>query len=196
MGDINLLPWREQKREREKKAFIAYLSGAAISAIVIVFIINYYATSLVSRQEHRNQRLQDEITQLESKIKEISEIKKIREALIARMNIVQDLLATRTLTVRLLDEMIKILPEGVYLYQVERVGDKVTLLGYAESNTNISELMRNIEGSVFIQAPLLTEIKKTDEKKSADENEFKLSFILKSKTALGSNYDKPKPKSK
>ena len=130
----------------------------------------------------------------EKKIKEISEIKKLRQALIARMNIVQNLQATRTLTVRLLDEIIRILPEGVYLYQIERVGDKVTLLGYAESNTNISKLMRSIEGSVWIKDPELTEIKKTTDNKLPDENEFKLGFILKSKTALGSTYDKPKLK--
>ena len=194
MTDINLLPWREQKREREKKQFITYLTTGAISAIAIVLIINYYATYLVDMQEHRNQRLKDEITQLEKKIKEISEIKKLRQALIARMNIVQNLQATRTLTVRLLDEIIRILPEGVYLYQIERVGDKVTLLGYAESNTNISKLMRSIEGSVWIKDPELTEIKKTTDNKLPDENEFKLGFILKSKTALGSTYDKPKLK--
>ena len=194
MTDINLLPWREQKREQGKKQFITYLSVGAISAIVIVLLINYYATYLVGMQEHRNQRLKDEITQLERKIKEISDIKKLREALIARMNIVQDLQATRTLTVRLLDEIIRILPEGVYLYQVERVGDKVTLLGYAESNTNISKLMRSIESSVWIKDPVLTEIKKTTGIKLFYENEFKLGFFLKSNTALGSKYDKPQLK--
>ena len=185
MTEINLLPWREQKREGEKKQFITYLIVAIVSAVVIVFLINYYATSLVDMQTQRNQRLRDEISQLEKQIKEISDIKKLREALIARMNIVQNLQATRTLTVRLLDEIIRIIPSGVYLYQIDRVGDKVTILGYAESNTNISQLMRSIEKSVWIQDPELTEIKKTAEVKLPDENEFKLSFILKSKTMLG-----------
>jgi len=186
MTDINLLPWREKKREQGKKQFITYLLGGLISAVVVVFLINYYANYLVDMQTRRNQRLKDEITQLEKQIKEISQIKKLRQALIARMNIVQNLQATRTLTVRLLDEIIKILPDGVYLYQVQRVGDKVTLLGHAESNTNISKLMRGIEGSEWIQDPELTEIKKTTDTKLPDENEFKLNFILKSKTALGS----------
>lgn len=185
MTEINLLPWREQKREREQKEFITYLLIGLISSLVISFLINYYANHLVDIQTQRNERLKSEITQLEKQIKEIAEIKKIRQALIARMNIVQNLQATRILTVRLLDEIIRILPDGVYLYEVRRVGDKVTVLGYAESNTNISHLMRNIEKSTWIQDPELTEIKKTADTKQTDENEFKLSFILKSKTMLG-----------
>ena len=186
MTDINLLPWREQKREREKKNFITSLLVGVVGSIIIVFLINYYALYLVDLQTDRNQRLKNEITELEKQIKEISDIRTLRQALIARMIIVQNLQATRTLTVRLLDEIIKIIPDGVYLYQIGRVGDKVTILGYAESNTNISQLMRSIEKSVWTQDPELTEIKKITDVKQSNENEFKLSFILKSKTMLGS----------
>ena len=179
------MPWREQRREQEKKQFTLYLVGGVVVAVIIVFIINYYALCLVDEQTQRNQRLKNEIVQLEKQIKEISQIKKLRQALIARMTIVQNLLATRTLTVRLFDEIIQIMPDGVYLNHVERVGDKITLLGYAESNTNISNLMRNIERSAWIQNPTLTEIKKTTEKKQVDENQFNLSFVLKPKTQYG-----------
>ena len=185
MTNINLLPWREKKREQEKKQFAIYLFIRLIAAVLVVGLIDYYAKNLVNAQTQRNQRLKDEIAQFERQIKEISELKKLRQALIARMNIVQNLQATRALTVRLFDEIIKILPDGVYLNQVERIGNKVTLLGYAESNTNISLLMRNIEGNAWIQDPVLTEIKKTSEAKKPDENAFKLSFILKSKSMLG-----------
>ena len=109
----------------------------------------------------------------------------MRQELIARMSIVKNLLATRTLTVRLFDEVINIMPDGVYLNHVDRIGDKITLLGYAESNTSISRLMRNIEGSAWIQDPELTEIKKTTEVKQLDQNEFNLSFILKPKITSG-----------
>jgi len=185
MTEINLLPWREKKREQEKKQFTLYLFVGMAMAVLIVFLINYYANSLVERQTQQNQRLKNEITQLEKQIKEISQIKKLRQALIARMTIVQNLLATRTLTVRLFDEIIKIMPDGVYLNHVERVGDKITLIGYAESNTNISHLMRNIEGSDWIHNPELTEIKKTKQAQRPDRNEFKLSFILKPKNLHG-----------
>lgn len=185
MTEINLLPWRVEKREREKNEFISYLLAAVVIAIVTVFGINYYARSLVEQQTQRNAKIKSEITRLEGELREIKTLKILRQTLIARMNIVQDLQATRTLTVRLLNEIIDILPDGVYLYQISRVGDKVTLLGYAQSNTNISDLMRSIGHSVWTQDPQLTEIKKTLEKERSDNNEFKLSFILKSKTMLG-----------
>ena len=184
MTEINLLPWREKKREQEKKQFTIYLFMGLVFSVVVVFLVDYYALYLVDQQTQRNERLKNEITQLDKQIKSISEIKKLRQALIARMNIVQNLQATRTLTVRLLDEIIKIMPDGVYLNHVERVGDKITLLGYAESNTNVSSLMRDIQSSEWIQDPELTEIKKTVEANQPDENAFKLSFILKTKTML------------
>ncbi len=185
MTEINLLPWREKKREQEKKQFTLYLLVGLVMAVIIVILIDYYAKCLVDAQTQRNQRLKDEITQFEKQIKEIAELKKLRQALIARMTIVQNLQATRALTVRLFDEIIKIMPNGVYLNRVDRIGNKVTLLGYAESNTNISLLMRNIEGNAWIQDPELTEIKKSSEGKKPEENAFKLSFILKSKSMLG-----------
>jgi type IV pilus assembly protein PilN len=185
MTEINLLPWREQKREWEKRQFTTYFLTGMVFSIGIVGLIFYYATYLVDVQTERNQRLQTEITVLEKQIQEISEIKKLRQALIARMTIVQNLQATRTLTVRLLDETVNIMPDGVYLTKVERVGDKVTILGYAESNSNISKLMRNIEINSWIKDPELTEIKKSTELKKEVHNEFKLNFILKPKTTLG-----------
>ncbi|WP_133127112.1 PilN domain-containing protein [Legionella nagasakiensis] len=182
MTEINLLPWRELKREREKKQFTIYLFLALISAAAVVFLINIYAKQLIEHQSSRNQLLENEITRLKQQIKEIEEIKAIREALIARMIIIQNLQATRSLTVRLFDELIKIMPDGVFLTYVERKEDKITILGYAESNSNISQLMRNIENNNWIKEPYLTEIKKTQEESSSRvENEFKLSFILSPK---------------
>jgi type IV pilus assembly protein PilN len=185
MTDINLLPWREKKREQEKKQFAVYLILGLIVAAVVVLLVNYYATSLVEEQTARNQQLKNEIIQLEQQIKEIAALKKVRQSLIARMTIVQNLQATRALTVRLFDELIRIMPDGVYLSHMDRVGNKVTILGYAESNTNISLVMRNIQLSEWIQDPVLTEIKRTAEAKRPDDNQFKLSFILKSKSMLG-----------
>jgi type IV pilus assembly protein PilN len=182
MADINLLPWRELKREREKKQFTTVLLIGIVSAALVVFLINSYAKRLIENQTYNNNLLQQEIDKYKKQIEEIKELKKLRQALIARMTIVQNLQATRSMTVRLFDELVKILPDGVYLTNVERVVNKVTLLGYAESNTNISQLMRNIESNRWIQNPELTEIKKSKEAQSSVENEFKLSFILTSPT--------------
>lgn len=179
MTDINLLPWRELKREREKKQFTVYLFAALLFGVVIVFFINSYGQGLVNEQTQRNQLLQTEITLLQKQIKEILEIKSLRQALVARMTIVQNLLVTRGLTVRLFDQMVKVMPDGLFLTKVERVINKISIFGYAQSNSDISVLMRFIENNVWIKSPELTEIKKTkDILIPGAGNEFKLSFIL------------------
>lgn len=181
MTQINLLPWREYKREQEKKMFLLMLSGGVAIAILIVFLINAYADSLVSYQTERNQMLQKEITILDHQIEEIKTLKKIRQSLVSRMSIIQNLQSTRTMMVHLFDELIKVVPSGVYVTKLERQQDTVTLTGYSESNTNVSLLMRSIESNDWIQNPVLTEIQKMEDKKQAADNQFKLSFILKPK---------------
>jgi len=192
MTDINLLPWREKRREEKKRGFIILLMLGVAMACLVTFGIYYYSTELILEQTARNQRLKDKITIYENRIKEISGLKKLRQALVSRMMVVQNLQVTRTLTVRLFDEVIKIMPDGAYLTHIDRVKDKITVKGFAESNTNISEMMRKIEASSWIQHPQLTEIKKSEDGskdasqlKEQDKNEFNLSFILKPKTMFG-----------
>lgn len=179
MATINLLPWREKQREQDKKIFTSMLLSGVVAAAFIVFLINSYANYLVDNQTARNQMLQKEITALDNDIKEIRTLKKVREGLISRMSIIQNLQSTRTLMVHLFDELIKIVPSGLYVFKLERKQDLVTLWGYSESNTNISILMRNIENDAWLQVPVLTEIKKMDESTKAANNEFSLSFLLK-----------------
>ena len=181
MTEINLLPWREKKREQEKKIFTSMLLAGVVSAAIIVFLVNSYASYLVSNQTERNQMLQKEINSLDDQIVEIKNLKLVRQALVSRMAVIQNLQSTRTLMVHLFDELIKIDPPGVYIYKLERKADVVTLSGYSESNTNISILMRNIDNDAWIQGPVLTEIKKMDESTQAANNEFTLSFVLKPK---------------
>lgn len=181
MTEINLLPWRERKREQEKKMFTTMLLTGVTIAAVIVFLINSYASHLVSNQTARNQTLEKEITSLNDQIKEIKALKQIREGLISRMSIVQNLQSTRTLMVHLFDELIKVMPPGIYVTKLERQNDIVSVWGYTESNTNISFLMRSIESNAWIQTPVLTEIKKMNDHKQPANNEFKLSFVLKPK---------------
>lgn len=181
MTEINLLPWREQKREQEKKMFTSMLLASVFATILILLLVNYYASNLVSNQSARNQILQDEISLLNKQIKEIKTLKQTREALISRMSVVRNLQSTRTLMVHLFDELIKVLPSGIYVTKLERQNDIVTLTGYSESNTNVSLLMTNIEINDWIQSPVLTEIKKMEEQNQPADNEFKLSFVLKPK---------------
>ena len=178
MAEINLLPWREEKREHDKKQFNLMLLFSFLIAVFILLATNYYAGVILESQEERNTILRNEIKRLDIQTKEIKKLKKIRMALISRMNIIQNLQETRPLMVRLVDEVVKVMPKGAHLVKLERVGEQVIMTGYAMSNSSVSLLMRNIEKSKWIHSPLLSEIKT---KKVNDKvvNEFKLSFYLK-----------------
>lgn len=190
MTEINLLPWREARREQEKKNFTTMLLASLVIAVCLVFLVNHYASSLVGDQTRRNEKLQGEINRLDARIVEIKKLKLIRDGLISRMRIVHSLLTTRILTVHLFDELIKILPDGVYLTEVKRTQNRIIVQGYSESNTNVSILMRNIQHNPWIQDPVLTDIKKSGDKTedaagakaASNDNEFNLSFVLKPKT--------------
>ncbi|MCW8410054.1 PilN domain-containing protein [Legionella sp. PATHC035] len=192
MTQINLLPWRELKREQEKKLFTIMLLVCIVAAAFIVFLINSYASGLVSNQITRNQMLQKEINAMDAQLKEIKNLEKTREMLISRMSIVQHLQSTRTLMVHLFDELIKITPSGVYLTQVEGKNDIISVTGYTESNTFVSILMRNIENDDWLHNPVLSEIKREEndkdkdkEKQQSTENEFKLTFVLAPQFQIG-----------
>ncbi|HHF7365044.1 TPA: PilN domain-containing protein [Legionella bozemanae] len=188
MTQINLLPWRELRREQEKKLFTAILLACIVAAAFIVFLINSYASGLVRNQVTRNQILQKEINSMDAQIKEIKNLQKAREMMISRMSIVQHLQSTRTLMVHLFDELINIIPSGIYLTQVEGKNDVITVSGYTESNAFVSILMRNIENNDWLHNPLLSEIKKEEDEKKKQHtanNEFKLTFVLAPQFQIG-----------
>jgi type IV pilus assembly protein PilN len=184
---INLLPWREQKREQEKKSFAIMLGACVIVAGFIVFLINWFASDLVSNQIKRNQILQEEINAYNRQLLEIKNLEKTRNMLISRMSIVQNLQSTRPLMVHLFDELIKVIPSGIYLIQIEGKNN-ITLIGYAESNTFVSQGMKNIENNSWIHNPVLSEIKKMEDKKQAADNAFKLTFALGTQNKVAGLY--------
>lgn len=185
MTQINLLPWREQKREQDKKWFAMMLVACVVLSGFIIFLINSYASGLVSDQITRNQMLQQEIADLDKQLVEVKNLEKIRGMLIARMTVVHNLQATRTLMVHLFDELIKVTPPGNYLTQLEGKKGVITMSGYAESNTFVSQEMKSIEQDDWLHNPVLNEIKKTEDKNQSADNEFKLSFILGEKDLIG-----------
>jgi type IV pilus assembly protein PilN len=185
MTHINLLPWREQKREQEKKLFTTMLVACVAVAGAIVFLINCYASNLVGNQITRNQMLQQEIAVYDAQIKEIKNLEKVRNMLISRMSIVRNLQSTRTLMVHLFDELINVTPSGIYLTRIEGKNNLITLTGFSQSNTYVSQEMKNIEESDWIHNPILNEIKKMDDKQQPENNEFKLIFALEPKYPVG-----------
>ncbi|MFY7697914.1 MAG: PilN domain-containing protein [Legionella sp.] len=182
MTAINLLPWRELKREREKKQFLSYLTIGAFIAAMIIFFMDLYAQHLIKIQQARNKLLDEQITLLDRQVKSIADIKKLRQELVARMQIIQNLQTRRGLVVHLLDELVKIMPDDAYLVSIERIDSHVTVLGFAASNASISQIMRKIQNNPWIQDPQLSEIKKANDDNNNLENQFKLNFSLTKKT--------------
>jgi type IV pilus assembly protein PilN len=179
MTQINLLPWREQKRTQQKKQLIRLLVLSILATFIIVFVFNYYVTEQGRQQRLRNQIVQQEITAYQQQLSKINNLQKSRDELIARMSLVSKLQSTRILMVHLFDELSKITPSGIYLTRMEGKNKRIIVSGYATSNKHVAQIMKNIEQNEWIHHPVLQEIKKVEDKQSAN-NEFKLTFALDS----------------
>jgi type IV pilus assembly protein PilN len=156
---INLLPHREERRKRARQHF-AVLAGLTVALGAVIVGAGYlYIDGMVQNQNDRNLFLKGEIAKLD---KEIAEIKKLKDeiaALLARKQIIETLQADRAQTVHLMDQLVRQMPEGVYLQSVKQSGQAIGLRGYSQSNARVSTLMRNIESSAWLSAPQLIEIK-------------------------------------
>lgn len=155
---INLLPHRAEKRRARQIQFIALSVISVVLAALLVGFVQVAISTQISYQERRNAYLKQETAVLD---KQIEEIKKLREqtlALLARKNVVEGLQSTRSDVVHLLDQMLRILPDGVYLKTLKQTGNKIALVGYAQSNARVSTLMRAVEDSRWLDTPSLIEI--------------------------------------
>jgi type IV pilus assembly protein PilN len=162
MSQINLLPWREQRRKEQQKEFGIIAGLCAAVAVVAVFFAHVYVNGLIQHQEARNSYLQNEIRILDRQIAEIRDLEATRQALIDRMNVIQELQASRPVVVRLFDEMVTTLPDGTYLTLIEQRDANLTIRGRAESNARISAMMRNLEASPWFGEPTLNVIETRD----------------------------------
>jgi type IV pilus assembly protein PilN len=175
MTRINLLPWREAKREEQKRKFIFFTVTSAVAGLVIMGASHIVMNYQIDNQIASNTFLQSEIKKIDQQIVEIQGLKKQRTALIGRMNIIQNLQLNRTQVVHVFEELVNVLPKGVYLQSVSSNGDMITVEGDAESNTNVSQLMRNVSASHWVQDPVLKDIK-TDEQGEKQVSQFSLHF--------------------
>jgi type IV pilus assembly protein PilN len=175
---VNLLPHRDERRKRGRQHFAVLAGLTAVLGLVIVGAGYLYVAGLISTQQERNAFLKSEIAKLD---KEIAEIKKLKDeiaALLARKQIIETLQADRAQTVHLLDQLVRQMPEGVYLRSVKQRGLSVTLQGYAQSNARVSTLMRNIESSPWLANPKLIEIKANNVNKKR-LSEFNMTLSVK-----------------
>ena len=181
MVRINLLPHREQKRQARQRQFVSMAIGLAVLALAVVGLVHVGIAARIENQNGRNALLKTEIAKLDEQIKEIDKLREQTQALLARKQIVETLQSNRTEAVHALDQLVRQLPDGVYLRSVRQNGAKLTLIGYAQSNARVSTLMRNIESSPWLEKPELVEIKSValDKQKV---NEFTLNLQLKRQT--------------
>lgn len=178
---INLLPHREQKRQARQRQFVSLAIGLAILGLAVILLVHVIFGAQIESQESRNNLLKSEIVKLDEQIKEIDRLREQTQALLARKQVVETLQSNRTEAVHLLDQMVRQLPDGIYLKSLKQVGAKVTMVGYAQSNARVSTLMRNIESSPWLQQPELVEIKSVPSPitKELRVNEFTLNVHIK-----------------
>ena len=188
MARINLLPHREERRKLARQHFFVIAGGTAVvGALVVVAMHGFYAAK-IDTQAERNRFLKSEIAKLDKEIAEINKLKDEIQALLARKQVIETLQADRAQTVHLLDELVRQMPEGVYLKSVAQKGRNVSVLGYAQSNARVSTLMRNIESSPWLANPGLVEVKAANVEKRR-VSEFNLNFQLKRPDAKDASKD-------
>lgn len=174
---INLLPHRAEKRRAKQVQFIAFSVVALVIGAVIVGFVHVAISTQISYQERRNAYLNQEIARLDKQIEEIKKLREQTQSLLARKNVVENLQSTRSDVVHLLDQLLRILPDGIYLKSVKQSGYQISLVGYAQSNARVSTLMRSIEDSPWLESPTLIEIHAATAS-GARVSEFSLNFNL------------------
>lgn len=173
MAKINLLPWRQAYREEKKREFAYIIAGVVAVAVLGAYSWVSSVQSAIENQNARNQMLQREIATLDAQVKEISEIKKVRDDLLARIKVITDLEGTRPVIVRYFDELARAIPDGVWLTKVDRTGSLVTIEGVAESYNRIASFLRNLEASDWYASHNLISVDAAPEQ-GVDASVFKM----------------------
>jgi len=161
MPRINLLPWREAQRKERKLAFLVALGVAALAAGVTAFAAYLLYGSMIEAQERRNTSLRAAIKTLDKEIEEINSLESAKQKFIARMEIIEKLQRSRPEIVHVFDEIVRTLPEGVYLTSVKQNGMRLKFEGIAQSSTRVSSFMRNLDGSQWLRNPELEVVQTT-----------------------------------
>ncbi|EEF80673.1 Type IV pilus biogenesis protein PilN [Methylophaga thiooxydans] len=167
MAHINLLPWREELREERQKQFYMALIASFVFAGLVLYAVLSYANGLIDEQNQRNTFLQQEIVKVDKKIKEIKDLEKQRERLLARMQVIQELQESRPKIVKVFDSLPRLVPEGVNLERVKRTGNKINFDGVAQSNARVSVFMSQVDNNEEYGESRLNVIKRTSSKDNA-----------------------------
>jgi type IV pilus assembly protein PilN len=178
---INLLPHREEKRRLRQKQFAAFAGISIFLGLIVAFLVWFVLNQQVEQQQANVAYMKNEISKLDKQIEEIRKIREETASLLAKKQVVENLQSNRSEPVQLLDQLLRQLPEGVYLKAVKQVGTKVGVTGYAQSNARVSTLMRNLGASPYLENPELIEIKAVPApgNPAARVNEFLMNISIK-----------------
>ena len=174
MPRINLLPWREEERKERKIAFMVALGVSALGAMVVTFAIYLMFGSMIDAQEQRNEKLRAEIKKLDAQIEEINNLESSKQRFIARMEIIEKLQRSRPEIVHVFEEIVRTLPDGVYLTGVKQTDKRFKFDGVAQSSTRVSSFMRNIDGSEWLRNPELEVVQTSKDNKGPPGSNFTL----------------------
>jgi type IV pilus assembly protein PilN len=158
MANINLLPWREELRKEKTRQFASMTGFSVILTIAVIALVHVMISNQISYQQSRNKILTDEIARLDVALKEIEGLEETKEKLLSRMDIIQSLQQKRPQIVHLFDEIVRTVPEGIFLTGIKQSGNAIEIKGVAESNGRVSAYMRNIDSSEWMSTPKLTVI--------------------------------------
>jgi len=161
MPRINLLPWREAERKRKRQEFFLSIGAAVATAALVALLGRWQMNAAIEHQGERNRIISDEIAELDKQIQEIVGLEKQKERLLARMEIIETLQRSRPEIVHVFDELVRILPEGVYLTYLKQTGTRFEIRGVAQSSTRVSAFMRNIDASEWLADPALQIVQRT-----------------------------------
>jgi type IV pilus assembly protein PilN len=193
---INLLPHREVRRKHQQQQFFVLLGGVIVIGAAVWFVVHTYLDEELERQQGRNSYLQAEIVKLDKQIAEIQKLKDQTAALLARKRVVETLQSNRSEVVHLLDQLVRQLPDGVYLKSLKQTGGRVTIIGLTQSQARVSTLMRNLESSPQLEGPGLVEIKAVQQG-GQRVNEFIMNInITRAKVEDDAKKAAPKPAAK
>ncbi len=177
MPHINLLPWREERRDTSKKEFLTVLGGIAIIAVLLIGLMHLFIMRNISTQNSVNNYLNKQMATIKAEVDQGKQLEEKKQTLLSYVNELHDINKERIETVLLFNQLIVSVPDGVYLTHFERDGETVEINGIAESNTSVSQLMRNIERSETVRESILSRIENTD-KSGQGINVFTVKLVL------------------
>jgi type IV pilus assembly protein PilN len=192
MAHVNLLPWRAERRKQREREFYMQLVAAFVVALGVLLLWIFWMDQRIDNQNERNSYLQTEIKQLDVRIAKIKDLEKVREHLLARKQIIEQLQADRSQMVHLFDELVKTIPSSARLVGMKQGGQSMTLAGVAQSNASVAEYMRNVESSPWMGH---ADLRKTENTHDATRMPYVFGLevtLSRPKTETGAGKEAPK----